>query len=126
MSPPLASIDVPKIEGVGIELVPPHTLRLKGTITRKNPAIDLAGFLKSVHRDAVARKLTNFRVDVSGLTFVNSSSIRLFIDWAVWIEKETDHRYVLHFVTSRQVTWQQTAFAALASLMKEIVTVERV
>jgi hypothetical protein len=122
----MASIDVPKVDGMGIELVAPHTLKLKGTIARKDPSHDLAGFFKTIHRDAVARRLPELRIDVSGLTFVNSSSIRLFIDWAVWVEKEPEHHYVLRFVTSRQITWQQTAFAALTSLMKTVVSVERV
>jgi hypothetical protein len=68
----------------------------------------------------------SFCVDVTGLTFVNSSSIRLFIDWAVWVKAETGHRYQLTFRTNRQITWQTTAFAALTSLMKEVVSVERV
>jgi hypothetical protein len=121
---PMTSIDVPQIEGVGIELLPPHTLKLKGTITKKEPGQELTGFFRSIHQDVLARALPEFRVDVSELTFVNSSSIRLFIDWAVWVKNETKHPYVLRFQTSRKVTWQQTAFSALASLMKDVVSIE--
>jgi hypothetical protein len=86
-------IDVPKIEGVGIELLSPHTLKLKGTITKKEPGEELTGFFRSIHQDVLARRLPEFRVDVSELTFVNSSSIRLFIDWAVWIKSEPKDAY---------------------------------
>jgi hypothetical protein len=120
----MIAIEVPKIEGVGIELLPPHTLKLRGTITKKEPGQELTGFFRSLHRDVLARGIPEFRVDVSELTFVNSSSIRLFIDWAVWIKNEPKHPYVLRFQISRKVTWQQTAFSALASLMKEVVSVE--
>jgi hypothetical protein len=120
------AIEIPKIEGVVLELSPPDTLRIKGTITRKEPSADLSGFFKAVHRDAISRRLAEVCVDVSELTFVNSSSIRLFIDWAVWVKSEPTHGYVLKFRTSRLITWQTTAFSALTSLMKEVVRVERV
>jgi hypothetical protein len=120
------AIEVPKVEGIEIELILPNLLRLKGVMAKKEPSADVAAFFKRVHDDAVARCLPTFCVDVTGLTFVNSSSIRLFIDWAVWVKGETAHRYLLTFRTSRQITWQTTAFAALSSLMKEVVSVERV
>jgi len=118
------AIDVPKVEGVDIELLSPHILKLKGTITKKEPGKELTGFFRSIHEDVLARRLAEFCVDVSELTFVNSSSIRLFIDWAVWIKGETKHPYLLRFQTSQKVTWQQTAFSALASLMSNVVRVE--
>ncbi|MGH7435252.1 MAG: hypothetical protein ACRENE_06230 [Polyangiaceae bacterium] len=120
------AIDVPRVEGISVELIPPNTLKLVGTMTRKEPSTDLAGFFRLLHADAVHRHVAVFWVDVCGLTFVNSSSIRLFIDWAAWVKAEAGHRYVLAFRTSRHVTWQTTAFSALTSLMKECVTVERV
>lgn len=122
----MTSVHVPMVEGVGLEVVPPDTLKLKGTITRKEPSEGLSDFFRALHKDAVARRLPEFCIDVTELTFVNSSSIRLFIDWAVWAQGESGHRYVLKFRTSKHVTWQQTAFSALKTLMKEVVNVERV
>jgi hypothetical protein len=119
------AIELPKVEGVDAEFVPPNVLKLKGVMARKEPSADVAKLFKHLHRDAVDRRLPTFCVDVTGLTFVNSSSIRLFIDWAVWVKDETAHRYLLTFRTNRQITWQTTAFAALSSLMKEVVSVER-
>jgi hypothetical protein len=119
-------LDLPKVEGVDVEFVPPNTLKMKGVMARKEPSADVAVLFKRMHRDAIDQKLQTFCVDVTGLTFVNSSSIRLFIDWAVWVKAEAEHRYLLTFRTNRQITWQTTAFAALSSLMKEVVLVERV
>jgi hypothetical protein len=119
-------IEMPSIEGVDVEFVPPNLLKMKGIMAKKEPSAEVAALFKRIHGDVIARRLPTFCVDVTGLTFVNSSSIRLFIDWAVWIKGETIHRYLLTFRTSRQITWQTTAFAALSSLMKEVVSVERV
>ena len=58
-------------------------------------------------------------------SFVNSSAIRLFIDWAMWLNQlPVDQRYKLTFVTSRHITWQVTNFSALRSLVGNVVFVE--
>lgn len=120
------SVSVPKAETVAIQLTPPNQVKLSGTITQKDPSNDLAGFFKALHTAAIADKLTEVRADVSGLTFVNSSAIRLFVDWATWVKNERGQRYTLRFITSRNVTWQKTSFMALMSLAKEVLAVEHV
>jgi hypothetical protein len=121
-----SGVQVPKAETVAIQVTGPNQVKLSGTITQKDPANDLAGFFKALHTAALADKLSEVRADVSGLTFVNSSAIRLFVDWATWLKNERGHRYTLRFVTSRNVTWQKTAFLALMSLTKEVLAIEHV
>jgi len=120
------AVPVPKAETVHISLTAPNQIKLSGTITQKDPAQDLAGLFKALHTAAMADKLAEVRADVSGLTFVNSSAIRLFVDWATWVKNERGHRYTLRFVTSRNVTWQKTSFMALMSLAKEVLAIEHV
>jgi hypothetical protein len=121
-----SSVQVPKAESVAIQLTAPNQVKLSGTITQKDPSNDLAGFFKALHTAALADKLSEVRADVSGLTFVNSSAIRLFVDWATWVKNERGQRYTLRFVTSRNVTWQKTSFMALMSLAKEVLAIEQV
>jgi hypothetical protein len=120
------SVQVPKADTVAIQLTAPNQVKLSGTITQKDPSNDLAGFFKALHTAALADKLAEVRADVSGLTFVNSSAIRLFVDWATWVKNERGQRYTLRFVTSRNVTWQKTSFMALMSLAKEVLAIEQV
>ena len=122
----ISNLSVPKLEGINVEVVGPDTVKLKGTITKKEPAQDLDAFFKAVHRDAVSSKAEQVSVDVSELTFVNSSAIRLFVDWATWVKNENVHRYKLRFLTSRHITWQKTSFTALKSLMEGILSFEGV
>ena len=119
-------VPVPKADTVAIQLTAPNQVKLSGTITQKDPSADLAGFFKALHNAALADKLPEVRADVSGLTFVNSSAIRLFVDWATWVKNEKGARYTLRFVTSRNVTWQKTSFMALMSLAKEVLAIEQV
>ena len=120
----MTATQVPTLATLRIEQPSPHALKLKGTITTKEPAQELGTFFQSLHRDAIAQKATDVLVDVSELTFVNSSSIRLFVDWASWIRNEAGHRYTLRFRTSNKITWQKTSFTALTSLMKDVLKVE--
>ena len=120
------AVQVPKAETVAIQVTAPNQVKLSGTITQKDPANDLAGFFKALHTAAISDKLSEVRADVSGLTFVNSSAIRLFVDWATWVKNERGQRYTLRFITSRNVTWQKTAFMALMSLTKEVLAIEHV
>ena len=120
------AVPVPKAESVAIVVTAPNQVKLSGTITQKDPSHDLAGFFKALHTAALADKLTEVRADVSGLTFVNSSAIRLFVDWATWVKNERGPRYTLRFITSRNVTWQKTSFMALMSLAKEVLAIEHV
>ncbi len=120
------AVRVPKPETVAISVTAPNQLKLSGTMTQKDPANDLSGFFKALHIAALADKLAEVRADVSGLTFVNSSAIRLFVDWATWLKNERGQRYTLRFITSRNVTWQKTSFMALMSLAKEVLAIEHV
>jgi hypothetical protein len=120
------SVPIPKADTIAIQLTAPNQVKLSGTITQKDPSNDLAGFFKALHTAALADKLAEVRADVSGLTFVNSSAIRLFVDWATWVKNERGQRYTLRFVTSRNVTWQKTSFMALMSLAKEVLAIEQV
>jgi hypothetical protein len=121
-----SSVRVPKADTVTIQITAPNQVKLSGTITHNEPSNDLAGFFKALHTAALADKLSEVRADVSGLTFVNSSAIRLFVDWATWVKNERGQRYTLLFVTSRNVTWQKTSFMALMSLAKEVLKIEQV
>jgi hypothetical protein len=122
----IQSVSTPKLDSVGIEIIGQDTVKLKGTITKKEPTQDLDGFFKALHSAAVSSRVDKVNVDVSELTFVNSSAIRLFVDWATRVKNESSHRYKLHFLTSRHITWQKTSFTALKSLMDGILSLENV
>jgi len=120
-----SKIAIPKIEGLSLVLESDHRLVIQGMIATREPNQNIGIFFRAVHTDILAAHATAFTVDVSGLTFVNSSAIRLFIDWAMWLNQlPVDQRYKLTFVTSRHITWQVTNFSALRSLVGNVVFVE--
>jgi hypothetical protein len=122
----LAKVATPRLETLRVQIASPPSVVFSGTITSKDPAADVGPFLRAVHEAALADKLTELRVDVSALSFVNSSAIRLFVDWAGWIKASTTGKYKLRFATNRHVTWQKTSFMALKSLAEDVLSIEQV
>lgn len=121
----LSAVRLPELATLGVRIEPPRSIILSGTITCKDPAGDVGPFIRALHDAALADGLTELHVDVRELSFVNSSAIRLFIDWASWL-KAAPRRYQLRFATKRNVTWQRTSFMALKSLANDVLSVEQV
>jgi len=112
----LATLEAPQVDSLVLNIVPPNRIRLQGTITMQEPSRVIGGFLRTVHDAAVADALDVFELDVTELKFVNSSAIRLFLDWAGWLKAMSGRTYRLRILTSRKFTWQKTSFVAITAL----------
>ena len=75
-------------------------------------------------REDAPRGLREVTVDVRKLTFVNSSAIRLFVDWATWVRDQEPDAYVIRFRTDRRITWQRTSFSVLQSLAPNAIVID--
>jgi hypothetical protein len=122
----LEKVTPPKLDSLRVRVSPPATLTFSGTITSKDPQGEVGPFIRAVHEAALSDQLQELRVDVSALSFVNSSAIRLFVDWAGWIKASKNGTYKLRFATNRHITWQKTSFMALKSLAEDILDIEQV
>ena len=92
-------------------------VQLHGSSTSREPHASIQPYLRRVHEATVRQGKKTLMVDVTDLAFINSSTIRLFVDWGQWILEEPDsHRYKLVFVTSSKVKWQRTSFKAIEAL----------
>ena len=118
----LSSVRIPEVEGLQIR-VAANEVALAGTIAIKDPRDSLGAFFQDVHQAAVSDKLSKLHVDVTQLSFVNSSSIRVFVDLATRV-KTDGGPYLINFRSRRSVAWQRTAFMALQSLAKGSLSVE--
>jgi hypothetical protein len=101
------------IESLRIALVGAAELQIEGTLNTPTAQNEAARHLSALHERIVTEKLTSFTVDLRKLTFVNSSAIRLFVDW---IAKASSAHYKLVFMTDRSITWHRLSFSVLKSL----------
>jgi hypothetical protein len=118
----VAAVALPEVQNVKVAFTA-EGLMLSGSITSKEPDRSLGTFFRAVHDAALAEGVSALTVDVRGLTFVNSSAIRLFIDWAIWVSQPKRSSYKLFFVRNPSITWQRVSFPAIAQLAPQHVTV---
>ena len=120
-------LSVPHLKDLEIEFAPPDRIRLSGTLTLGEEIRAVSEFFGQLHAAALEGRLAHLHVDVSGLTFVNSLAVRLFVDWASWIIAEPhERRYGLRFLIHPEVTWQKTSVMALMEVARGVVAVEHV
>ena len=108
------------IESLELMLATSTECRLAGTLHSASAQEALGRELGELHDSIQAQKIGDFKVDVRGLTFVNSSAIRLFVDW---VSRAEAAGYKLHFVTDRAVTWHRLSFSVLKSLAPNSVAI---
>ncbi len=114
----------PAVEGLDVKLTAPNAVSLAGVLSTPDPRQTVGVFFEALHEAAVADRLSSVELDLRELTFVNSSAIRLFVDLASRINSMSpDRRYQVHFLISRQITWQRTSFNVLRSLAPESVQI---
>lgn len=122
----LAQVKIPSVTNVTLQVDPAGKLTLKGTIATRDPAESIAPLFRSLHNAVVEDGLHEFKIDLAALTFVNSSAIRLFVDWITWIKNEQpQRRYKAVLITDPQVTWQKTSLGVLKSLAPEVVVLQQ-
>lgn len=101
-------------------------VRIGGSLTLRDPSEVLLPVFQSLHRAALQDGLTDVIVDVSDLSFVNSSGIRVFVDWVLWLRDEPPtRRYSITFRSRRGHAWQRASLPVLQSLAPAWVRVER-
>jgi hypothetical protein len=123
MTSALSTIAPLSTDGIVIH-VEEQTVIFDGVISMRSPSETVTPFLRRVHAAAVQAGVKDLTADLIKLRFMNSSSIRSLVDWVDWIRKEPDaSRYVLHFVTKPDVTWQRTTLAAIQCLGGPLVVV---
>lgn len=113
------------LEGVEI-FVQNECVCFSGVLSLRDPSTVVTPFLQRLHNAVSDAGLKKLVVDLRALQFMNSSSIRSLVDWVEWIRKEPEkRRYVLHFLTRREATWQHTTMTAIQSFGGEHVVVQR-
>ena len=116
-------LEPPELETVKVVFTPAG-LVLAGTITTKEPGSVLGRFFRKVHELSLSERIQELCIDVRALTFVNSSAIRLFIDWTIWVSQPPGASYRLRFIRSPHVTWQRISFPPLAQLAAKHLVIE--
>jgi hypothetical protein len=98
-------------------------LRFEGTLAGPHARIELKRNVAALHERIVAGRCAMMIVDVAGLQFVDSSAIRIFVDW---IALASDAKYKIVFLIDPTMTWQRLTFSALASMATDALEIREI
>jgi hypothetical protein len=95
--------------------------RLTGSADARATA-DLEGYVKHLHAEARRLQVPEVVVDLSGCSFMNSSSFKAFLSWLSAIaDLPPDARYRIRFSWDGGSYWQRRGLAALKAFAVELV-----
>lgn len=90
-------------------------IAIRGELSMRDPVSELSPYLRNIHERALGGG--DVVVDLTALTFVNSSGLRVFLDWIAWISAESPElRYRLVFRTNPKFIWQAASLGPMAIL----------
>jgi hypothetical protein len=84
----------------------------------------LSGYLKLVHRAAVARDASRVAFDFSNLHFMNSSCFKAFVSLIDTVSRSSPRAYAVCFLTNPGIHWQRRSLEALRYLAPKVVEVQ--
>jgi hypothetical protein len=85
----------------------------------------LEDFMAKLHEAALASKVAEVVMDFRSLKFMNSSCLKLFVNWICTVQKLPQERqYHVVLVSSRDLQWQRRSLRALWCLAEELVTLK--
>ena len=93
------------------------TVFIAGEIDQLSPRDFLAGFFEIVHSMALGECLGEVKVNVTELSFLNSSGIKEFLSWILRRNRiPTDKKYKINFLFDPTVPWQPITLPRLRDL----------
>ncbi len=109
---------------VRMRLADKSTLVMSGSVLDMDPGKVLMPHIRDLHERIVSQAVRTFDIDVRALSFVNSSGIRVFIDWLGLIQRSRTP-YTLRVIMDPGVTWQRLTFGALESVARGLVVLDK-
>ena len=102
-----------------------HVVTFSGDIDCLEPGKFMAPFLNNVHDFILKKKLKEVKVDITELNFLNSSGIKEFADLILNLERlPDDQKYILKFLCSKDILWQEQSMFALTFLNIDLVKID--
>lgn len=92
-------------------------IRFEGEVSSERADEELAPLVNGLHAEAIANAVTELRIDLSGLRFLNSRGIKCLVNWIMNLKALAPaQRYALCFLYSPTITWQRNTLSALTHL----------
>ncbi|HBD95503.1 MAG: hypothetical protein A2015_08025 [Spirochaetes bacterium GWF1_31_7] len=106
-------------------IVSADTLKIIGTIDSSTPGEFLSPFFKSLHEQIVSSNVKKINIDITGLSYINSSSIKELVSWIIMQKSlPDDQEYMMNFICNSEYLWQDSSITTVSFLNPSKITKE--
>ncbi|UCF81560.1 MAG: hypothetical protein JSV08_03875 [Acidobacteriota bacterium] len=119
--------DVSPLLHPGVKILPKSTdkgieLEFVGEISMENPSKIFFPYVEKVHREALEHGASEVCLNLTKLSYLNSSGILMFMKWVKLIQgAPPDLHYMLHIVYSKAIAWQRVGMRTLRKMAPSVV-----
>ncbi len=123
----MAQYDISPFHHPGVEILPRSTakgieLEFIGEISMQDPSKIFLPYVEKVHQEALEHSVSEVRLNLTKLAYLNSSGILMFMKWVKMIQgAPPGSRYMLHIVYSKAITWQRVGMRTLRKMAPGVV-----
>lgn len=96
------------------------TLECSGALDGPDATTLLQPQLLLLHEALHKEKFTRVRLDVSQVTYMNSSAIKCFMAWFLKAERNKDTTYSIDVVFDAGITWQYVSFTTMGRIAPRV------
>lgn len=97
---------------------------VSGDIDMQDPSTLLDPFFDKIHNGAISSGIKTVELDVTNLTFLNSSGIKAIAKWIMKLATvEANKKYLIKIIQNKAVAWQATSLQTLTFLVPGSVNV---
>lgn len=96
------------------------TLECSGALDGPDATTLLQPQLLLMHDALWKEKFTRVRLDVSQVTYMNSSAIKCFMAWFLKAERNKDTTYSIDVVFDAGITWQYVSFTTMGRIAPRV------
>jgi hypothetical protein len=96
------------------------TVVCTGMLDAPDSTSNLQPSLLKLHDALQAEKFTLCRLDLSAVTYMNSSAIKCFMAWFLKAERMKDTTYQIEVIFDPQATWQYVSFTTMGRIAPRV------
>ncbi len=123
----MAQYDISPFHYPGVKILPRSTakgieLEFIGEISMQDPSKIFLPYVEKVHQEALEHGVSEVRLNLTKLAYLNSSGILMFMKWVKLIQGATpDLRYTLFIIYSKSIVWQRVGMRTLRKMAPDVV-----
>lgn len=102
------------------------TLVCSGTLDANDSTAHLQPQLLAMHEALLASGVKRVVLDVTGVSYMNSSGVKCFMTWFIKAERAKVVAYEIHIVFDPQKTWQYVSFTTMGRIAPKVLRTQSI